>query len=335
MSTKYGLAAFLAAAAVTGVLILTFVLSGDDAELPGDAAELPTFLRPRHGSRLKQQLLENAEERFAERWAWLNASLGYEADAFQSMSIYKGQAVSLLLSPHYPCLWSLDKAPSARQVVDGGKWTCGVAEMARRPKSSHCVIYSMGSNFNTHFEERMRALSKGTCEIHIFDPTISPANDSKFATEWHFHPWGLANESGIVSLQGPSVQAGDKFQVFTLQDIMSQLSHKYVDILKVDIEEAEWAFVPSLNWSQVPVGQLLLEIHDAQAALQLPELLDFMDNLHEAGYLIFASEPVCASCSGQYEVALIHHSWSPFKPPPAEGYKGSKLRLSPWDARHT
>lgn len=325
MSSKYFLAAFLAAAAVIGVLIFTFVL-------PGDEAEPPTYLRLRHGTGRRQPLIENAEKRLVERWAWINASIGYEADAFQKMSIYMGQAVNLLLSPHYPCLWSLDKAPSALHVVDGGKWTCGVAEMARRPKSSHCVVYSMGSNFNTHFEQRMRALSKGTCEIHIFDPTIAPANNSAFTTEWNFHPWGLANESGIVSLNGPGVKADDKFQVFTLQDIMSQLSHKYVDILKVDIEEAEWSFVPSLNWSQAPVGQLLLEIHDPKGSLQLPELLDFMDHLHEAGYLIFASEPVCASCLGQYEVSLIHHSWSPLKPPPAEGYNGTKLRLSPWDA---
>ena len=37
-----------------------------------------------------------------------------------------------LVTPYYPCMWSLEKQPSFAQSTDGGKWTCGLREIGRQ-----------------------------------------------------------------------------------------------------------------------------------------------------------------------------------------------------------
>lgn len=276
-----------------------------------------------------KQLVANAEKRLAERWAFVHSKQSREAEAFSMMTMHDSQGTLLLLSPSFPCLWTLDKSPSTSQQHEGGKWTCGVPEIAQRPVTSPCIVYSVGSDFNDAFEQTVHNLSKGKCKIYTFDPTMAPKTPEEHRTydriksTWNFHPWGLGVTDAELPLHLSSRAAATQktFQVYTFSTLLSTLGHQYVDILKVDIESAEWAFLAAQDWTKMPVGQLLLEIHDpTPPKKRLPELLTILDKLHKAGYLIFASEPVCASCPGQYEVSFIHHSWSPLTHPPVKGY---------------
>ena len=119
-----------------------------------------------------------------------------------------------------------------------------------------------------------------------------------------------------------------------------------VDVLKMDVEGVEEAVLPSLDWSRLCVGLLLVELHGGgrtstigsvcghrahkvQSArtphcfclcalsslllctlcLCVVQVLDHIRKLEAAGFLHYSSEVVCSTCNGQTELAFINASW--------------------------
>jgi hypothetical protein len=126
---------------------------------------------------------------------------------------------------------------------DGGKWICGTSWFRqfrdrRQDMPRKCLIYSFGVSTDISFEMELQKLAG--CEIHAFDPTVGKLPDVR---EWPpsraserpdgitLHKLALANASGSSSVFS--------FEM-TLQDIMHSLNHSYIDVLKVDVEGAEW-----------------------------------------------------------------------------------------------
>ncbi|CAE7328701.1 Mettl24 [Symbiodinium natans] len=272
-------------------------------------------------SGLIKKLEANAQAKIAERWAFLSSSVAYEAANYKKLSLASHVAVSLLVEPHYPCLWTLDKYPSARQRHEGGKWTCGLPEMASRAPGGpeECVVYSVGSDGNDEFEKRVRSLTQQACQIHIFDPTVSGRGLERMKG-WgsSFHTVGLGTVDGVVSLRTGGRRDGMSFPVQTLATTMAKLHHSYIDVLKIDCEGCEWDLFTTLPWETLRIGQLLIEIHDQQGAKKLPQLLEVFDRLHKAGFYIFSAEPVNSVAVGQYEISLLHRDWQPMAPPPVK-----------------
>ena len=112
----------------------------------------------------------NAQAKIAERTAWMHAKRRDQAHLFKSMSAKTFQS-ALLMAPYYPCLWTLNKSPSVQKRFDGGKWLCGVNELATGG-TNPCVVYSLGSNYDTTFEDHFSGATRGECEFFIFDPTM-------------------------------------------------------------------------------------------------------------------------------------------------------------------
>ena len=81
------------------------------------------------------------------------------------------------------------------RLGDNGKWMCGVQSLLQR---EGCVVYSFGSNGDTSFEEDV--LRKTVCEVHTFDPTLSPEQEAKVLAVpgINLHKIGLAAKSGEV-----------------------------------------------------------------------------------------------------------------------------------------
>jgi hypothetical protein len=200
----------------------------------------------------------------------------------------------------YPCLWTLEKKPSVSQVFDGGKWTCGVREIGRRTAgNSPCVIYSAGSDGNDQFERAVNA-SAPNCRIFVFDPTISSL------PLWDFTPVAVASSDGELSINGKPYQGR------TIASLMQERGHDHLDILKMDVEGAEWGLLESTPWSELCIGELLVELHDNHQAKKFPMLLDrYIKPLEAAGLRLYSIEPVCSGCAGQFELAFINVAWHP------------------------
>ena len=97
-----------------------------------------------------------------------------------------------------------------------------------------------------------------------FDPTISdPETKKRMEAKWNFHNVGLGN---------PDAPDKPNFAVKTLNTLMTELGHKYINILKVAAEGAAWDsfydarphhFLPH-SGEVVPAGQhTLWERHQA------------------------------------------------------------------------
>ena len=229
----------------------------------------------------------------------MRAALPEEQQAFSSATLQSASCVALL-TPYYTCPFTLARSNLVSQPgeYDGGKWSCGVAEIAEtRP----CVVYSIGSGGNDIFERHIRAL-KPHCEIHVFDPTSAPLQ------QYAFHQYGLCGSGDSFAADGR------RYPCKPLHAIMQELGHLQVDILKFDIEGHEWDVLKLTDWTALRIGQILVELHDFEHAHPCESILrDVFHPLEAAGFVQFALEPVCSTtCSGQYEMAFIHSAWLPY-----------------------
>lgn len=141
------------------------------------------------------------------------------------------------------------------------------------------IVYSVGIGQDISFD---RAIHRAWgCRIHGFDPT--PKSKRWFERQsnvdfMEFHPIGLGTYTGTATFHLPesekatsgslnaSVQStltrSIEVRLSTLKDLMIQLGHTRIDVLKVDIEGAEYQVIPSLLQDGIDINQILIEFHD-------------------------------------------------------------------------
>ncbi|KAI0338258.1 hypothetical protein BDW22DRAFT_1432708 [Trametopsis cervina] len=181
-------------------------------------------------------------------------------------------------------------------LADGGKWFCGVERYTRQ--RAPCVIYSFGINGESSFEAQLLKAAP-QCELWGYDFSVSSfgpeiENDPDLKARSHFFPYALGGED-IERAEQPT---------YTLQTLMKQNGHSFIDILKIDIEGAEFqslsAFVdhfvpPGTEGGKdgviLPVGQLQLEIHAWGHNVAFPFFRSWWENLERAGLRPFYTEP--------------------------------------------
>ena len=145
------------------------------------------------------------------------------------------------------------------RIGDGGKWVCGMANYERN-RDAPLLIYSFGVERESSFEAEV--LNRTNCEIWGYDFSVDgwgPQLDGNPRISFaHFNKIGLGAET---------VHAGG-IQFMSLNDIMHHNHHQYIDILKMDVEAAEfdgiYAFIQacrSNNLNTLPIGQILIELH--------------------------------------------------------------------------
>jgi hypothetical protein len=185
------------------------------------------------------------------------------------------------------------------RVGDGGKWLCGTSSWLHpttttttTTRSDKCVVYSFGISVDSSFEEEL--LLTTDCTIYCFDPSIGalPKPNLYSDEEWHqlqrerifFHKIGLgADHSGNIDILG---------LVQTLDDVMYQYKHTFIDILKVDVEGAEWDIFknifPASGSRDISrrIGQLLVELHYDT----MPHITAFFRSMTQHGFLSYSRE---------------------------------------------
>jgi hypothetical protein len=72
---------------------------------------------------------------------------------------------------------------------------------------------------------------------------------------------------------------------------MSTLGHRSIDVLKMDIEGAEYDVISDLLSSRVQVDQLLVEFHHRWPEIGLLKTRNTVDQLNSAGFRIFDISP--------------------------------------------
>ena len=151
----------------------------------------------------------------------------------------------------YEPLWACPDLELVGNFHDGIKWVCGLRRMRKG-----CIVYSFGSNGDDQFETDI--MKKTECKVYTFDPTLTLEKKRMLSSSVrkNFHNIGLATHDGVLAI------GGIEREVRNLRTIMKGLKHKQVDILKLDIEGAEYEVFEELYSSGFPdVRQILVEVH--------------------------------------------------------------------------
>jgi hypothetical protein len=92
-------------------------------------------------------------------------------------------------------------------------------------------------------------------------------------------------------------------EVRRLKTIANFLGNSHIDLLKMDIEGAEYAVLPDCLSSGLRIGQLLIEFHHRWDFIGVAKTKEAISLLKRAGYRVANVSP--AGC----EFTLVHDSW--------------------------
>ncbi len=169
----------------------------------------------------------------------------------------------------FPATWTCPHdIQRVGRLGDGGKWVCGMSLYESKPNVAvtnsksqtrpSTIIYSFGVNDESTFEAEMLARIP-SAQIHAYDFSVDRIGSQippSHLARVHFSKLGLGGVDEFAKMP----------QFFTLQTLMEQNKHTYIDILKIDIEGAEYealdAFMDACDKTGVmPVGQVMIELH--------------------------------------------------------------------------
>lgn len=164
------------------------------------------------------------------------------------------------------------------------------------------VVYSFGVGEDISFDVAL--IERFGLRVHAFDPTPRSRawiQRQQLPDRLTFHPFGVAGFDGTATFHapanpafvsysmvdgkgaGPSVEA----PVYRLRTLMDRLGHDHVDLLKMDIEGAEYEVIDDLIDSGADVRQLLVEFHHRFPQIGAGRTREAIRRLNEHGYRIF------------------------------------------------
>lgn len=181
-----------------------------------------------------------------------------------------------------------------------GEWTICPELLEQR-----VVVYSMGIGDNIDFE--LAVMDEWGAEVHAFDPTPPAAwvNNLGLPDRFHFHAWAAAAEDGELMLY-PRIKRdgstsndmytlvagesgrhdGIKVPAKSISSIMATLGHDSVDIIKLDIEGAEYEVLEDLLSGRIRPRHLLVEFHHRFPGIGKSKTTAIVRQLQLNGYRI-------------------------------------------------
>ena len=188
------------------------------------------------------------------------------------------------------------------QTVVDADWCYDDARLRR-----DSVIYSFGIGDTIEFD--LALIERIGATVHAFDPTpgaYETLAENRLPEAFQFYPWAVAGQDGSLTLYPrvrnngsvsdvmytlmPDAQSADKaieVPAYTVASIMQRLGHDHIDLLKMDIEGAEYDVIDGLLASATRPTQLLIEFHHRHAGIGKERTLRAVTDLESAGYEIF------------------------------------------------
>jgi FkbM family methyltransferase len=168
---------------------------------------------------------------------------------------------------------------------------------------SSSVIYSCGVGRDISFERAM--IERYGVTVHAFDPTplaLTWARSQQLPPNFHLHEMGIAPYDGVARFQPPSKAKFESYSmvrrsglghsilapVRRFGTLAEMLGHTRVDILKMDVEGAEYEVLPDILSSSIPVGQILVEFHHRWKEVGAAQTRRAIASLDAAGYVVAA-----------------------------------------------
>ena len=189
-----------------------------------------------------------------------------------------------------------------KTIKDGGWW------FSPEHLTRNSIVYSLGVGDEIDFD--LGLIKKFDVDVFAFDPTpnsIDMLDGSQLPKRFHFKPWAVTATDGTLKFYPRLRKDGTKSDVmftmipeestkddvievpaYSLDTITAKLEHDRIDLLKMDIEGAEYEVLDGLIDTQVLPQQLLVEFHHRFVDNGLQRTYAIIDRLRDAGYRIFA-----------------------------------------------
>lgn len=173
--------------------------------------------------------------------------------------------------------WNLDFEPTLHvpfQVYGNKGASFGIVSSGLNEKS---IVYSFGVGEDISFD--LALIEKFGVSVYAFDPTpksLEWLSRQKLPDRFHIQAVALGDRDGTMIFYPPEnpdhvshslvVKKGDpasgiEVQVKRLTTIFRELGHQEIDVLKMDIEGAEYGVLRDLVRSDLTVRQLVVEFH--------------------------------------------------------------------------
>ncbi|PYV96060.1 MAG: FkbM family methyltransferase [Acidobacteria bacterium] len=168
--------------------------------------------------------------------------------------------------------------------------------------SESSVVYSVGVGEDISFD--LDLIQRYRLRVHAFDPTprsIGWVQSQVLPEEFVFHSYGVAGFDGTCLFSPASDPAyvshtllprstpwpAVELPVYRLATIMKMLGNTAIDVLKMDIEGAEYEVLFDLLASGIRPRQILVEFHHRWPELGVGRTRRAVRELNQAGYWIF------------------------------------------------
>jgi FkbM family methyltransferase len=170
--------------------------------------------------------------------------------------------------------------------------------------NSESIVYSFGIGEDISFGTSI--IKKHNCSVYGFDPTpksIKWIDEQKLPKKYFFNSFGIALETGSVNFFLPRKESNVSgsyvlqenvsrdntitVQMKSLLDIKNHLGHKRIDVLKMDIEGAEYDILMNLDYKNLNITQIIVEFHDRMFDLGEEKSKKVINKLKTNNYEIF------------------------------------------------
>jgi FkbM family methyltransferase len=181
---------------------------------------------------------------------------------------------------------------------DYGGYRCRVDRL-----DAGSLVYSFGVGRDISFDRGL--IERFGLTVHAFDPTpasLEWLRGQVLPTSFHVHPFGVAGFDGTARFRLPrkrhhvshaicAEDAADEdcvsFPVFRLPTILGRLGHRRIDLLKMDVEGAEYAVLQDLLVERIDAPQVLVEFHHGQPGFDRADTDRAIAGMTGAGYAVF------------------------------------------------
>lgn len=202
-------------------------------------------------------------------------------------------------SPQLPFQKPQISCKTAFHGTEYGGWTLCPDEI-----SSTSIVYSFGVGEDTSFD--LEVIATYGAQVYTFDPTprsIAWVNNREWPYQFHFFPIGIAAHDGYVDfnppenlkfvshtlLDRPRTDARSiQVEVQKLSSIANLLGHRKIDILKMDIEGAEYEVIFDIvKTDSIEIEQILVEFHHHFQNVSVEQTKNAIRRLNASGFLLF------------------------------------------------